>query len=133
MPTWSKISHISLSTRDKDVTSQWLERVLGFASFEEVHGEGWSGVMLIHAPSATVMECQQHDANQGEVFDPTRTGLDHIGFLVTSREALDEWQAHFEQLGIDYTPVAERDYGSVLTFRDPDQRQFEMFFRPDHP
>ncbi len=133
MPTWSKVSHISFSTRDKDVTRAWFERVLDFKAFEDVHGEGWSGVMLIHPPSATVMECQQHDANQGEEFDPRRTGLDHIGFLVPSRADLDQWQSHFEELGVDYTTVADKDYGSVLTFRDPDQRQFEMFYRPDHP
>lgn len=89
--------------------------------------------MLIHAASATVIEFQQHDDNRGESFDPRRTGLDHIGFKVASRQALQEWQQHFERLRVDYTPVVDREYGSVLTFRDPDQRQFEMFYRNDHP
>ena len=30
-------------------------------------------------------------------------------------------------------PIADREYGSVLTFRDPDGRQFEMFYRAGHP
>ncbi|MDT5372367.1 MAG: hypothetical protein QOC62_6798 [Mycobacterium sp.] len=28
---------------------------------------------------------------------------------------------------------AEREYGAVLTFKDPDGIQFEMFFKADHP
>ncbi|WP_278184289.1 hypothetical protein [Mycobacterium kubicae] len=30
-------------------------------------------------------------------------------------------------------PIVERDYGAVLTFKDPDGIQFEMFYRADHP
>lgn len=133
MPTWDKVSHISFSTPDKDVCVAWFERVLEFRAFEEVEGDGWRGVMMIHPASATVIEFQQHQANEGEPFDPRRTGLDHIGFKVSSRQALEGWQRHFRRLGVDYTPIADRDYGSVLTFRDPDQRQFEMFHRDDHP
>jgi glyoxylase I family protein len=133
MPNWDKISHISFSARDKDQCAEWFTRVLGFKVFDTVEGEGWRAVLLSHAPSNTVIEFQQHDGNQGEVFDPRRTGLDHVGFKVDSHETLRRWQDHFASLGVDYTPVADREYGSVLTFRDPDGRQFEMFYRPNHP
>ena len=133
MPEWDKVSHISFSTPDKEACQQWFERVMDFKAFEEVEGEGWRGVMMIHAPSATVIEFQQHENNQGEHFDPRRTGLDHIGFKVSSREALEGWQRHFDGLDVDYTQIVDREYGSVLTFRDPDRRQFEMFFREGHP
>ncbi len=133
MPAWHKISHVSFSVGDIDVTAQWFEQVLGCKAFDEVEGDGWRGVMLIHPPSSTVLECQQHEANQGEAFDPRRTGLDHIGLKVGSRDELAEWQAHFKRLGVDFTPIADREYGSVLTFRDPDERQFEMFYRENHP
>lgn len=133
MPTWDKVSHVSFSARDKDACAGWAQRVLGFEPLDTVEGEGWKGVLLIHPPSATVLEFQQHDANAGEPADPRRTGFDHLGFLVSSREALDEWQEHLAALGVDHTPVVDREYGSVLTFRDPDRRQFEMFYRAGHP
>ena len=133
MPEWDKVSHISFSSTDAAACVAWFERVLGFRAFEEVDGDGWRGVMMMHGPSATVIEFQQHDANAGEPFDPRRTGLDHIGFKVSTREDLVTWQRHFEALGVDHTPIADRDYGSVLTFRDPDQRQLEMFYREGHP
>jgi glyoxylase I family protein len=133
MPSWDKISHVSFSARDREACAEWFERVLGFRRFDEVKGDGWAAVMLLHAPSATVIEFQQHEANRGERFDPVRTGLDHIGFKVGRRTDLDDWQAHFASCEVDFTPVVEREYGAVLTFRDPDGRQFEMFYREGHP
>jgi glyoxylase I family protein len=62
-----------------------------------------------------------------------RTGLDHVGFHVPSRTALNDWLDHFEALGVEHSPIADREYGAVLTFRDPDGIQFEMFFREGHP
>jgi glyoxylase I family protein len=133
MPEWERVSHISFSARDKDACAEWFGRVLGFTRLDETGGEGWRAVLLIHPASATIMEFQQHDANQGEGFDPRRTGLDHIGLKVASREVLVQWEEHFAKLGVDHTPIVDREYGSVLTFRDPDERQFEMFYREGHP
>ena len=43
--------------------------------FDSTDEEGWSSILLIHEPSATILEFQQHDANDGSTFDPRRTGL----------------------------------------------------------
>ena len=133
MPDWERVSHISFSARDKDECAEWFGRVLGFTPLDETEGEGWHAVLLIHVPSATIIEFQQHDANQGERFDPARTGFDHLGFKVDDRDDLEVWQAHFERHGVTYTSAVHRDYGSVLTFKDPDGIQFEMFYRDGHP
>ena len=87
----------------------------------------------MHRWSRTIIEFQQHEGNQGEAFDPQRTGFDHMGFKVDTRAELDEWLARFEQLGVSHAPIAEREYGAVLTFKDPDGIQFEMFFKANHP
>jgi glyoxylase I family protein len=34
---------------------------------------------------------------------------------------------------VTYTPTVHREYGAVLTFKDPDGIQFEMFWRHEHP
>ena len=132
-PTFDKVSHTSFSVSDADRSATWWRDVMGFVDLEPVEGHGWHGMILFHPPSATVLEVQQHDANRRERFDPTRTGFDHLGFKVDDPARLDDWQARFEQLGVTYTPVVHREYGSVLTFKDPDGIQFEMFFRPGHP
>lgn len=133
MPAFSKISHISFSARDAEASARWWRDVFGLADLDRVEGEGWHGILLIHPATATIIEFQQHDANRGEPFDPRRTGFDHLGFKVDARTDLDEWRAHFERLDVTHSPIAERAYGAVLTFKDPDGIQFEMFYRPDHP
>lgn len=133
VPTFAKVSHISFSATSAETSADWWRRVLGFEELERVTGEGWTAVLLLHPASATVVEFQQHDANQGEPFDPTRTGFDHLGLMVRDVAELDVWQARFEELGVVHTPVVHRDYGSVLTFKDPDGIQLEVFFRAGHP
>lgn len=133
MPEFKKVSHTSFSTRDAEASAAWWQAVFGLEELDRVAGDGWKGIVMLHPPTATVLEVQQHDANAGEPFDPRRTGFDHLGFLVDGRDALVAWQEHFERLGVTHTPIADRDYGSVLTFKDPDGIQFEMFHRPDHP
>lgn len=133
MPEFTQVSHTSFSVRDREASARWHEEVLGFVRFDRSEGAGWHGIMAIHPPTKTIIEFQEHEANQGETFDPRRTGLDHIGFKVDTRAELDDWLAHFDKLGVQHSPIAERDYGSVLCFRDPDDIQFEMFYRANHP
>lgn len=133
MPTFRKVSHISFSARDAEASAAWWKKVFALDDLDKVQGEGWHGILLIHPTTATIIEFQQHDANKGEAFDPARTGFDHMGFMVDDRADLDDWQAHFEQLGVTHTPVVHHAYGSVLTFKDPDGIQFEMFYRQGHP
>jgi glyoxylase I family protein len=133
MPTFSRVSHISFSARDAEASAQWWAALLELTEIDRVAGDGWHGILLMHPGSRTIIEFQQHDANQGETFNPLRTGLDHLAFKVDTRGELDEWLARFEQLGVRHTPIADREYGAVLTFKDPDGIQFEMFFKSDHP
>lgn len=133
MPAFTKVSHISFSARDAEASAAWWQRVFDFEELDRSAGDGWKGVLLVHPPTSVIVEFQQHDRNGGEPFDPARTGFDHMGLLVDRRERLDEWQAHFEALGVTHTPVVDREYGSVLTFKDPDGIQFEMFYREVHP
>ncbi len=132
-PTFAKVSHISFSARDAEACAAWWRDVMGFEDLDRVSGEGWFGILVLHPDSATVVEFQQHETNQGETFDPARTGFDHMGLMVTDPAQLDEWESHFRERGVVHTPTVHHDYGSVLTFKDPDLRQFEMFYRAGHP
>ncbi len=87
----------------------------------------------MHPANHMVLCLQQHKANRGEAFDPTRTGGDHVGLKVDSRDELDKWAAWFDEHDVLRSPIADRPYGSVLCFKDPDTIQLEMFYRPDHP
>ena len=133
MPTFSRVSHISFSVRDAVASARWWAQVLECSEIDRVASDGWRGILLMHPSSRTIVEFQQHDANTDEAFDPRRTGFDHMAFKVDTRAGLDEWLARFEQLGVRHSPIAEREYGAVLAFKDPSGIQFEMFFKADHP
>jgi glyoxylase I family protein len=87
-----------------------------------------------------VIALHRHDTNSGEAFSESRTGLDHVGITVPSRDDLVTWQAHLETHGVlraqaadrplTQSPIADEPYGSVLVFRDPDNIQLELFAPP---
>ena len=132
-PKFAGFSHVSLSVRDRDASRAWYEDVLGFRMIEESNEEAYDEWILLHPDTKAIVCLQQHKANRGERFDPSRTGGDHLGFKVDSRADLDEWERWFEKKEIVHTPTVDRDYGSVLCFRDPDGFQLELFYRENHP
>ena len=133
MPEFAGFSHVSLSVRNRDASRSWYEDVLGFQTIDEVHEEPYDEWVMVHPATGTLVALQQHRANRGEEFDPTRTGGDHVAFKVTSRADLDEWERWFEKKDVVFTPTVDREYGSVLTFKDPDRFQLELFYRENHP
>ena len=132
-PEFAGISHVSLSVRDRDRSRDFYERILGFRMIEESREGEFDEWILLHPDNHMVLCLQQHKANKGETFDPTRTGGDHVGLKVDSRDRLDEWAAWFAANDVISSPVAERPYGAVLCFKDPDGIQLEMFYRENHP
>jgi glyoxylase I family protein len=48
----------------------------------EFSGEDWLGIVM-HAPTSTLVEFQQHASNNAEPSGAARTGFGHMGFRVT--------------------------------------------------
>ena len=69
MPTFSRLSHISFSVRDAEESARWWAALLELTEIDHAVGDGWQGILLIHRSSRTIVEFQQHDENQGEIFD----------------------------------------------------------------
>ena len=133
MPEFVGLSHVSLSVRDRNASRAWYEEVLGFRMLEESNEDAYDEWILLHRQTGVVLCLEQHKANRGEEFDPSRTGGDHVGFKVRNRAELEDWERWFDKLAVDYTPTVDRAYGSVLCFKDPDRFQLELFYRENHP
>ena len=56
-----------------------------------------------------------------------RGGLDHIAFGVPDLESLEDWGRRFQELDVEHSPVKEGATGWLITFRDPDNIQYEMY------
>lgn len=132
MPELAGFSHVSLSVRDRDRSRRFYEETFGFSMLEGINEDAYDEWVLVHA-TGMVLCLQQHKANAGECFDPTRTGADHLAFQVAERADLDEWTSRLADLEVVHSPVVDRDYGAVLCLRDPDAIQLELFWRPNHP
>lgn len=124
---------VSLSVREREKSVAWYGDVFGFEVFERLEEDAYVEAVMIHPPSGTILCLQRHRGNEGEAFDPRRTGADHVAFRVESREQLEDWERWFTEKGIAHSPVADRHYGSVLCMQDPDEIQLELFYREDHP
>ena len=55
-----------------------------------------------------------------EPFSEYRVGLDHVVFGCESREELEKWARRLDQFGVEHDGIKDADYGSGLSFRDPD-------------
>jgi catechol 2,3-dioxygenase-like lactoylglutathione lyase family enzyme len=139
-PTRPSLHHIAITVTDLEASIAWYERVFGVAYRMEVPHPGGTGKILADDDMNLVFALHRHDANDGERFAETRTGLDHVGLRVSSRADLEAWQGHLEELGVRRAPMAnqpctqspieDRPFGSILVFRDPDNVQLELFAPP---
>jgi glyoxylase I family protein len=138
--TRPRLHHIALTVTDLEASIAWYERVFGIAFRLEVPHPGGTGMVLADDNFQLFFALHRHDANGGERFTETRTGLDHIGLAVPARADLEAWQMHLDTVGVNRAPAADRPrtqspiedhhFGSILVFRDPDNIQIELFAPP---
>ncbi|GAC1324540.1 MAG: VOC family protein [Chloroflexota bacterium] len=140
--TTPHMHHVALTVTDLDASIAWYEKIFGITYRMEEEHAGGTGKLLADDTWQLVIVLHRHDDNRRETFAETRTGLDHLGLAVQDRNALQAWQAHLDDMGIQrataadapctQSPIADRPYGSVLVFRDPDNIQLEMFAPAGH-
>jgi catechol 2,3-dioxygenase-like lactoylglutathione lyase family enzyme len=132
IPALTGIQHVGLTVRDIEASAEWYQRVLGLQrQFEEPHHDSNQGgyAVVLGAPDMSFnLGLDHHPDNDGDEFDPTRTGLDHVCFQVSGVDALAEWATHLDRHTIPNSGVyaMEGTPFSLLTFDDPDGIQLEL-------
>jgi glyoxylase I family protein len=129
-PGLSGTHHVALTVTDLDASLAWYRDVLGFERVPHLdydHPDGGGHAAVTVQPGAgTVLVLHVHDANGGERFAESRTGLDHVCFAVPGREALGAWERRLEQLGVVHSAVTEQSGAFFVVLRDPDGIQLEL-------
>jgi catechol 2,3-dioxygenase-like lactoylglutathione lyase family enzyme len=128
MPEVSGIHHVSLTVTDLESSVPWYAELLGLTKLmEEKHPDGTGYAVVLGKPDWSMcVGLHTHPTNERERFSETRTGLDHIGFMVTRRAELDAWESRLTELGVEHSPISDHDGYAVLVFRDPDNIQLEF-------
>ncbi|MDQ2755073.1 MAG: VOC family protein [Actinomycetota bacterium] len=126
MPTITGIDHIALTVTDLTVSLAFYESVMNLRP-QGTMTDGPFTRCVLALPGSTHLGLTQHDAGSGRDFDPTTPGLDHLAFACESREQLLGWIGHLDGLGVSHSGVQDADYGSAVSFRDPDGNALELF------
>jgi glyoxylase I family protein len=136
-PANPTLHHLALTVTDLEASLAWYQDVFDVSLLMEVPHQGGTGMVLADEQRTLMIVLHRHDANELDRFSEKRTGLDHAGFIVASREELERWQDHLAAHGVvasaeaasplTQSPIADEPYGSVLVFRDPDNIQLEFF------
>ncbi|MDQ4068529.1 MAG: VOC family protein [Actinomycetota bacterium] len=129
MPTIAGYSHLSLTVSDLRRSTDWYRDLLGFSLDSEVEGDGFRRNRLRHPDAGITLTLTAHQGGSGDRFDERRTGMDHVSFAVPTMEDLLEFKERFAERGVDHSDIKPTvsGAGGIVTFRDPDNIQLEVF------
>ncbi len=128
MPSITGFHHLSFTVSDREKSVAWYQEVMGFERHSEVQADTFTRTRLRQPESGIVITFTEHSQGSGDRFAETRTGLDHLSLQVPSIEDLRAWKRRFEEHGVDHSEIKKTGSGAALiTFRDPDNIQLELF------
>ena len=138
-PVITGVHHVCLTVTDIDASMNWYQQLFQAGRWpgrlpHYAREETGFAEMLVEPNTGLLIGLHHHNANQGEKFEESHTGLDHISFEVADRPALEAWIDRLDELNIGHTGIRRRPNGpySTVVFRDPDNNQLE-FAAPTPP
>ncbi len=124
MPEHGGFGHITLTVNDLEKSQEFYNKVFG--SQTALTGDDEHGSFALCAGPNFVLGLRQHKKTSGDKFTPFRTGLDHMGIAVDSREELEKWQSWLDECGTKHSGIVESPHGLHLNAKDPDEIAIEF-------
>ncbi|MDN5797662.1 MAG: VOC family protein [Intrasporangium sp.] len=126
MPTIDAFSHVTLTVTDVETSVAWYERSLGMRRGPDMTGPGWRRTLMLAGPGV-VLGLQAHERTpEGDRFDETRVGLDHVSIACTDRAEVQAWLVRLDDAGVPHSTISAEP-ANVATCRDPDGIPIEFF------
>jgi glyoxylase I family protein len=131
MAEFPAIGHVALTVRDLKVSVPWYRELIGTDPVldEDVSAGSFHHTVFLIGGALIALN-QFGDRPVGEAFSEFNAGLDHLAFGCATRGELEEWAHRLDSLGIAHGGIVDAPYGSVLSFRDPDNIALEFFAPP---
>jgi glyoxylase I family protein len=127
MPESRTIAHVTLTVSDLNRSVLWYERVFDTElAVDESPGPFRRAVWLVGGQTLIGLHQFPHTTDTSP-FNERRVGLDHLAFACSTRSELEAWAVRLDELRIAHGGVVDADYGSALSFRDPDNIALEFF------
>src|SRR5689334_1892515 len=125
-------THINLTVRDLDRSTDWYCRALGFQVVRDARPveSGFTFRTLLHTRALTSVVLGQADEPVTQPFDERRVGLHHLAFHVPELHHLHEWAEHLTREGVEHDGVQELflEAGHGIWLRDPDNIWLELYW-----
>jgi glyoxylase I family protein len=132
MPAFPALAHVAVTVTDLERSTRWYSALFGadpVLDEDETAGGYHHSVYLLGGGQLFGLHTHP-GTGPGDPFDERRPGLDHIAFGCADRAELESWAARLDELGVVHGGVKDADYGSGLSFRDPDGIALEFFAPP---
>ena len=127
-PSFPSITHVAVTVSDLDVSVPWYDALFGAEAVLDEDTGPFRHV--VYALGDTLFGLHEFPDPVEDKFDERRPGLDHVAFGVPSRDELVVWTERLTALAVEHGGVVDADYGSGLSFRDPDGIALELFAPP---
>ena len=131
MSEFPPVTHVALTVRDLAVSVPWYEQLLSAESVldEDTDPDMHHTVYLVGGGMLLGLHQHRTAAPVGE-FSEYRVGLDHVAFGCADRAELEKWANRLDELGVTHGGIKDANYGSGVSFRDPDGIALEFFAPP---
>jgi glyoxylase I family protein len=131
MKPFPPLTHVALTVRNLAVSVPWYGALFDAEPvIDEDTDAGFHHTVYL-VGNNTLFGLHQHTRPAlDERFSEFRVGLDHVAFGCTSRAGLKKWTLRLDELGIEHGEIKDAQYGSGVSFRDPDGIALEFFAPP---
>lgn len=120
-------AHVALSVTDLSRSGPWYEKVFEAQKIMEETDEHGQIAIFVTGDGLIVGLRQHNGTAAGARFNHEHVGLDHFGYHVADRAAVEKFQTRFDELGVEHSGIVDDPFGSHLNFRDPDNIALEIF------
>jgi glyoxylase I family protein len=119
--------HVSLSVTDLNRSVAWYGEVLGLEVAAEIQSSGFRRVRLRSPNGVVTVSLTAHEGTSDGPFNERRTGMDHLAFRVGTVRDVEAMKRRFEELGVTHSAIKGSAETVMITLRDPDNIQLEVF------